>query len=105
VIPKGLKSEKHIRRDGNHVFLLPLFSTKQRLHSLNSHHETFQIFIIWHGRSDPRWERSSGSSILSRSQAASIKFRSLHLRPCLGTKFLKTTVFEILYYTLVMIIP
>jgi hypothetical protein len=26
-------------------------------------------------------------------------------RPCLGTKFLKTTVFEILYYTLVMTIP
>jgi hypothetical protein len=27
------------------------------------------------------------------------------LRPCLGTKFLKTTVFEILQYTLVMTIP
>jgi hypothetical protein len=27
------------------------------------------------------------------------------LRLCLGTKFLKTTVFEILYYTLVMTIP
>jgi hypothetical protein len=27
------------------------------------------------------------------------------LRPCLGTKFLKNTVFEILYYTLVMTIP
>jgi hypothetical protein len=29
----------------------------------------------------------------------------LLVRPCLGTKFLKTTVFEILYYTLVMTIP
>ncbi|PWZ21387.1 hypothetical protein Zm00014a_040062, partial [Zea mays] len=28
-----------------------------------------------------------------------------HTRPCLGTKFLKTTVFEILQYTLVMTIP
>jgi hypothetical protein len=27
------------------------------------------------------------------------------VRPCLGTKFLKTTVFKILYYTLVMTIP
>jgi hypothetical protein len=27
------------------------------------------------------------------------------LRPCLGTKFLKTAVFEILQYTLVMTIP
>jgi hypothetical protein len=27
------------------------------------------------------------------------------LRPCLGTKFLETTVFEILQYTLVMTIP
>jgi hypothetical protein len=27
------------------------------------------------------------------------------LRPCLGTKFLKTTVFKILQYTLVMTIP
>jgi hypothetical protein len=26
-------------------------------------------------------------------------------RPCLGTKFLETTVFEILQYTLVMTIP
>jgi hypothetical protein len=30
---------------------------------------------------------------------------TVSLRPCLGTKFLKTTVFEILYYTLVMTIP
>jgi hypothetical protein len=29
----------------------------------------------------------------------------LHIRPCLGTKFLKTTVFEIVQYTLVMTIP
>jgi hypothetical protein len=27
------------------------------------------------------------------------------IRLCLGTKFLKTTVFEILYYTLVMTVP
>jgi hypothetical protein len=30
---------------------------------------------------------------------------ALLLRPCLGTKFLKTKVFEILYYTLVLTIP
>jgi hypothetical protein len=29
---------------------------------------------------------------------------SKNIRPCLGTKFLKTTVFEILQYTLVMTI-
>jgi hypothetical protein len=29
----------------------------------------------------------------------------LRVRPCLGTRFLKTTVFEILQYTLVMTIP
>jgi hypothetical protein len=35
----------------------------------------------------------------------SLQHTTLLLRPCLETKFLKTTVFEILQYTLVMTIP
>jgi hypothetical protein len=36
---------------------------------------------------------------------AFLAFDMITVRPCLGAKFLKTTAFKILYYTLVMTIP
>jgi hypothetical protein len=61
VIPEGLKSGEQAGCGGKQVFWLPLASSKYRLDSLHPHHEVGQIFIVWLGRSDFRWERGCGS--------------------------------------------